>query len=110
MLYDQVMPDGNEWYYGYGGRRHKLYGAKFLENIIQYLARIVLMNAALRLNGRGYRFVLQAHDELGFIVPDAGVEEAKRIIHDEMVRPPSWALDLPLTASVGVGQNYGEAK
>ena len=96
--------------YGYGGRRHKIYGAKFLENIIQFLARIILMNTAMRLADRGYRFALQAHDELAFIVRDADVDNATKIIHEEMVRHPSWAPDLPLTADVGVGQSYGEAK
>ena len=37
-----------------------LYGAKLLENITQALARIVVMDAALRLEELGYRFVLQA--------------------------------------------------
>ena len=44
---------------------------KLLENISQSLARVIVMNAALRIRDRGkhrpcphaYRFVLQAHDE-----------------------------------------------
>jgi hypothetical protein len=100
--------------YRHGKFTHKIYGAKLLENIVQALARIVVMNAALRIRGRGdkswSRFVLQAHDELVFIVPDAEVDKAKLIIHEEMTRRPSWAPSLPLTADVGVGQSYGEAK
>jgi DNA polymerase len=107
-----------ELIYRYGKLTHKIYGAKFLENIVQALARIVVMNAALRIRCRGfgmlepdaYRFVLQAHDELVFIVPDAEVDYAKKIIHEEMIRRPSWAPDLPLTADVGSGRTYGEAK
>lgn len=100
--------------YRHGKFTHKIYGAKLLENIVQALARIVVMNAALRIRGRGdkswSRFVLQAHDELVYIVPNAEVDKAKLIIHEEMTRRPSWALSLPLTADVGVGQSYGEAK
>jgi DNA polymerase len=88
----------------------KLYGAKLLENIIQFLARIIVMSAALRLGALGFRFVLQAHDELAFIVPDAEVDRFKVLVHTEMTRCPAWAPDLPLTAEVGVGQSYGEAK
>jgi hypothetical protein len=87
-----------------------LYGAKLLENITQALARIVIMGAALRLAKRGYRFVLQAHDELVFVVPEAEVETAKPIIEEEMIRPPAWMPNLPLATEIGVGRNYGEAK
>lgn len=104
-----------EFEYDYGRFSHKIYGAKLLENIVQFLARIVVMHAALRIRGHApneqwSRFVLQAHDELVFIVPDALVEHAKQVIHSEMIRRPSWAPDIPLKADVGVGQSYGEAK
>lgn len=100
---------GEKWY-TYGRQHHKLYGAKFLENIVQALARIVVMNAALRIRDRGYKFRMQGHDELVFIVPDADVDNAKLIIHEEMVRRPSWGPDLPLTADIGMGNSYGECK
>ncbi len=96
--------------YFYGKTRHKIYGAKLLENIIQALARIVVMNAALRLENRGLKFCLQAHDELVYICPDADISEASRIIHEEMVRPPSWAPTLPLTADVKSGASYADTK
>jgi DNA polymerase len=112
LKYDRPAFDfetGEHTFY-YGKFKHKIYGAKLLENIVQALARIVVMNAALRIADRGYKFALQAHDELVFVVPNSEVDIAKKIIHEEMVRPPSWAPDLPLTASIGVGVNYGEAK
>lgn len=107
-----------EYLYRYGNFYHRIYGAKLLENIVQFLARIVVMNAALRIRDRGksrpcpwaYRFVHQAHDELVFIVPDDELNEAKRIIHAEMVRRPSWGPDIPLVAEIGTGASYGEAK
>jgi len=87
-----------------------LYGARILENITQALARIVVMQAALRLADKGLRFVLQAHDELVFVVMDAFVPDAKVIIHEEMVRKPVWLPGLPLAVEIGCGRNYGEAK
>ncbi len=102
--------DTEELSYRYGRFRHKIYGAKFLVNITQYLARLVVMDAAVRLYRKGLRFVLQAHDELVFIVKQEDVDEAKALIHSEMIRPPAWASDLPLTADVGVGGSYAEAK
>jgi DNA polymerase len=102
--------DTGDYMFKYGFKHHKMYGAKLLENIIQFLARIIIMNAALRLDCRGYRFVLQAHDELVFIVPDADVDNAKKIIYEELCRPPSWGKDIPLNAEVKSGKSYGECK
>lgn len=115
LQYDNPRREEDEYLYDYGRFAHKIYGAKLLENIVQFLARIVVMHAALRIRGHApkekwSRFKLQAHDELVYIVPDAIVEDAKKIIHMEMTRNPSWALNVPLKADVGVGQSYGEAK
>lgn len=111
LTYNDLQHVPNQgWHYRYGKFTNKLYGAKLLENIVQALARIVVMNAALRISDRGYKFVLQAHDELVYVVQHIKLDEAQSIIHTEMTRAPSWARDLPLTADVGVGQTYGEAK
>lgn len=99
-----------DYTFRFGKERHKLYGGKLLENIVQYLARNVVMHAAVRLADRGLRFALQSHDELVFIVPDDEVEAAGKVILEEMIRRPSWAPDLPLTVDIGVGNSYGEAK
>lgn len=99
-----------EYVYRYGKFEHTLYGAKLLENIVQALARIVVMNAALRIADRGYRFKLQAHDELVFLVPDNDLDNAKQIVQTEMTRRPSWAPNLPLAATTESGKSYGDAK
>lgn len=118
----QVQDDKGKWReefsYRYGKMRHRLYGAKLLENISQHLARVIVMNAALRIRDRGkqtacpwaYRFVHQAHDELVYILPDSEIGFAKAMIHTEMTRPPSWGRDIPLVADVGMGNSYGECK
>lgn len=97
-----------KYFYDYSGKKHIMYGAKMLENIIQFLARIIVMNAALRLNNKyGYRFRLQAHDELVFIVPENEVDIARQRVYQEMTTPPSWGLDIPLGAEDKSGDNYG---
>ena len=109
LEYDEPKRDplDGELSYRYGKFTHKIYGAAFLENIVQFLARIIVMNAALRLRDRGLRFCLQAHDELVFIVPNEILDSSKKIVHEEMTRRPSWAPDLPLTAEIKTGLNYG---
>lgn len=99
-----------EYRFKFGRETHLLYGGKLLENIVQALARIIVMNAALRLNDRGYRFVQQAHDALCFLVPHADVDNAKKIVYEEMTRRPSWGQDLPLDCEVKSGPSYGETK
>ena len=103
-----VLPNAMELRYNVPDT--KIYGAKLLENIIQALARIVVMQAALRLSERGQRFCLQVHDELVFIVPTEEVDTVKEIILAEMIRQPTWAPGLPLAAEVGVGKSYGDCK
>jgi DNA polymerase family A len=110
MVYQVISTDKTDLRYIYGKRSFHMYGAKFLENIVQFLARIIVMNAALRLWDRGYKFKLQSHDELVFIVPDDQVEACKVTVMEELCRRPSWARDLPLKAEVGHGQTYGDAK
>jgi DNA polymerase len=125
MLYDVINKDPEDLRYRYGKRVHRMYGPKFLENIVQALARIILMNAALRLWDRGYKFKLQAHDELVFIAPLEDIhwrtkpdgsreldvtKGAAAVILEEMQRPPSWAPDLPVKAELGAGATYGDSK
>jgi hypothetical protein len=111
MLYDDPkVPSKYDASYKFGGRKFKIYGASFLENIIQFLARIIVMNAALRIADRGFRFQLQCHDELAYIVRDAMVPLFEQLLKRELTRRPSWAKTLPLTADVGHGQSYGDAK
>jgi DNA polymerase-1 len=63
---------------------------------------------ALREAGLSTRLVLQIHDELLFEAPASEVEQASKIIHDEMVR--AYELEPPLGVDVGVGDNWLEAK
>jgi hypothetical protein len=110
MKYKNPRVDNGEYIYNYGFGTYKMYGGRMLENIIQFLARIIIMNAALRLNDLGLRFVHQCHDELAFIVPKADEANAKVIIHRELTRRPSWGNDIPLEAEVHSGPTYGDCK
>lgn len=117
LHYHGLTQENGEWAYTYGGMKKRTYGGKLMENIVQALARIVVMDAALAIEKRFAnafeyppRLALQVHDELVFIVRDEDVDKAVEICAEEMRRPPSWALDLPLASECDIGQNYGEAK
>jgi DNA polymerase III epsilon subunit-like protein len=108
-LHQETGDRGMQWVFRYGGDPKKLYGGKLLENIVQALARIVTMDAGLRIQKRT-GLAMQVHDELVYVVPDEQVAEFKAILLEEMRRRPVWAPDLPLEAEVGEGRSYGEAK
>lgn len=114
LKYHNLRYDAGNWLYDYGREIKKLYGGKLLENIVQALARIVTMDAAVRIQRRVRAWELclnlQAHDELVYVVPDQYVESVRAIMLEEMTRAPTWAPDLPLACEVGVGASYGEAK
>lgn len=113
MIYPnmEIDPVSQEWTYQAGNMRHKIYGAKLLENITQWLARVIVMDAAVRIEDTyGLRFALQAHDELVFVVKKDKVTWAKGVIKHEMERRPGWAPELPLEVDVNSGPNYGDAK
>lgn len=75
--------------------RLESYGPKFVENIVQAIARDILAEAMLRLDYSGYRIVMHIHDEAVIEAPaDASLENICQI----MGQTPSWANGLILRA------------
>ena len=104
--------EAHQWFYTYGGRTFQIYGGKLLENIIQFLARIATMQAALRakarLKGVATKFVHQAHDELVFLARDDQAEHVATVLTEEMSRTPEWAPGLPLKGETRIAMSYGK--
>lgn len=107
-------PGWEGWSYSYGGKIKKIYGGSLMENIVQALARIIAMDAGVRVQRRiqpmGLWLNMQAHDELAYVAPNAAVPTLQAIVKEEMERRPTWAPDLPLKAEVEVGATYADAK
>lgn len=121
----QRRDDESAWWFEHGGIPKKIYGGKFLENIIQALARIATMEAAVRVRHRLSNLAkqfdidpglfdlgLQEHDALAYCPPDGFEDAVGEILVEEMVRRPSWAPTVPLACQdgYGVGVSYGHAK
>ena len=72
------------------------YGAKFVENIVQAIARDLLCEAIKNLHNKNFRVVLHVHDEVVVEVEKnkSSVEE----ICNLMTISPPWAKDLSLKA------------
>jgi DNA polymerase len=114
LYYDDLREEDGQWMSTFGQSKEKLYGGKLLENIIQFLARLVVMSAAVRLKKplEQYtsRLTHSSHDEIVYIVPNEHVSVVSKMIEQEMTRPPTFAPTLPLACEIGVAVNYGDAK
>jgi len=116
MHYGNLRWDASSeaYMYDYGGFAHKIYGGKLLENIIQFLARIAVMQVAVRakrpMRELGARLVHTAHDELVYIAPDATTPQVQDLLRMEMKKTPDWAPGLPLSCDINNGTSYGEVK
>jgi hypothetical protein len=122
LYYDNLREDNGDFYYDSGQFTKKLYGGKFLENVVQALDRQHVMDAGIRTEMRmremvrgtpaeyivDPRMLLNVHDENVYCVPDEYADMLAQIAWEEMRRSPEWGPDLPLAAEVKIGWNYGE--
>lgn len=74
------------------------YGGKFVENIVQAIARDLLALSMLRINDKGFKIVMHVHDEAVVETPIEDAEDDLRIIENIMAEEVPWAKDLPLNA------------
>jgi len=74
--------------------RIKTYGGKICENVVQAIARDVLVVSMFRLEKHGYRVVLTVHDEIVAEVPDGfgSMAEFDRLMSEN----PRWAPGFPI--------------
>jgi len=101
-----LRPTDDGWVYGVGVEA-KLYGARLLENIVQALARIVIMDQAVEIDRTTpAQMVMQTHDENIAIAPDEVSEPAFAQMTAIMRTPPHWAPDLPLDTEGGISSRY----
>lgn len=87
--------------------RKKIYGGLLCENIVQALARIIVMYQLLDLS-RTYRMVLTTHDEGVFCVKKREADVAFQRMMKRMTTPLDWCHDMPLSAEGGHAHNYSK--
>lgn len=74
------------------------YGGKFVENIVQAVARDLLADSMLRLNDEGFNITMHVHDEAVCEVPISEAEASLERMCTIMGQEIPWAKDLPLNA------------
>ena len=110
-----VLPNG-----GFGGRdslnyrtninnkwlSKSLYGGLITENIVQALARDLMIDAMMRLETKGYSIVFSVHDEIVCEVPENfGTQEEFEAL---MTQKPSWASDIPIAVEGNIIYRYAK--
>lgn len=87
IVYEGIVV-GNKW------DKIESYGGKFVENIVQAIARDVLAESMMRLEKRGFNIVMHIHDEVVIESDSSSIEEVNQI----MSFVPEWAPGLILDA------------
>lgn len=100
----------DQWIYTYGRLNKLLFGGKVLENVTQALARIVVMDLAMRAIPEVGRFAHQVHDELIYVVKAKQADHVAGTLIELAKIRPTWAPELPLAAEAKIGPSYGEMK
>lgn len=87
VVYEGIVV-GNKW------DKIESYGGKFVENIVQAIARDILAEAMMRLEKKGFNIVMHIHDEVVIESDSSSIEE----INEIMSLVPNWAPGLILDA------------
>ena len=87
VVYEGIVV-GNKW------DKIESYGGKFVENIVQAIARDILAEAMMRLEKKGFNIVMHIHDEVVIESDSSSIEEVNEI----MSVVPEWADGLILDA------------
>ncbi len=104
--------DGKEEYvYGEGRNKTRIYSGRIDENLVQHLSRFVLSDAMLEFEKQtGYPVALCVHDEIVAVVPEADAENALGVMQKIMRTPPAWFPELVVWSEGDIADTYGEAK
>ncbi len=82
--------------------RRTLYGGLQTENVVQAVARDLMLDAMFRLEGEGHRTVLTVHDEILAEAPGADLDAFAQL----MGQPSEWAPELVVKAEGWQGPRY----
>lgn len=101
ISYMGKQQNGSKWL------RINSHGGKFIENIVQAIARDVLREWMLRAHKAGFNITLHVHDEVGCLELEDSAEFTLDKLRDLIVkRPIKWCKDLPLGAAGWAGKIY----
>ena len=100
-----------EFVYGDGRNKSRIYAGKIDENIVQHLARCVISDNALKIQ-QMTRLIpaLMVHDELVYVVPEDDAQDTLDLVQSVMRTPPDWWKELKTWSEGDIADTYGDAK
>lgn len=98
---------GTEWRVQTRTGWRRIYGAKLVENITQFMARVLLGEAIVRMRLRGLRILLTVHDDVYLLATAQNAQETLDTATEEMTRVPVWMPDLPLACEGTICDTLG---
>ena len=90
------------------GNNVKFYGGKITENIIQGIARDILVDVIYRLETAGYPVVCHIHDEAICLAKQVDAGKCLETMISEWRNAPAWISGLALDAEGLIGENFSE--
>lgn len=100
ISYMGKQQNGNGWIRVYS------HGGKFIENIVQAIARDILREGLLRAHAAGFYIVGHVHDEIICEEDIDDEEHSLEALRECMIRAIRWAIGLPLNAAGHKGKFY----
>ena len=97
----------DEWTYESKGAIKKIYGGLLCENLVQWLARMVVATQMLEI-AQKYRVVMITHDEVVAAARLRSAEACFNHMMKAMRRAPAWCPDIPLNCEGGYDVNYSK--
>lgn len=97
----------NNLNYQSGNFKKYIYGALFVENIVQSLARLIIAEQMLAINKK-IPVLLMVHDEVVCATPIPMREYCEDFMYKCFTTNPTWCPDLPLDAEYGTEKEYSK--
>lgn len=99
--------DAREWKLASRYGEVRTYGPKLVENVVQWLSRIVTSEAMAMLRNYNYPIVGMSHDDIWLLIPKhSDVESHRKLIESTMGGEVEWASGLPLASECEIGETY----
>lgn len=110
-LHVETKDGKDEWWYGQGRFRARIYGPKVDENLVQSLARDAMADYSLtNFQRTGHRPALLVHDEWVGVVPKNESQKVLATLQSVMRTPLPWWPELVTWSEGDVADRYGQAK
>lgn len=106
LIYPHLQCNEGEWSYGFFPKISKIYGAKFLENIIQATARAIIADQLVKIGNAGYKIVHSVHDEFLLVCHENLADQCLADVKAIMSTTPDWIPGLVLSAEGAFDKAY----